>query len=39
MDTRTIFRCRGVRGGTLRMFHVPGREALYESSWPLDTAW
>src|SRR6266446_6951410 len=21
------------------MFHVPGREALYESSWPLDTAW
>jgi hypothetical protein len=25
MDTRTIFRCRGVRGGTLRMFHGSDR--------------
>jgi hypothetical protein len=39
MDTRTIFRCRGVRGGTRRMFHVPGRETLSESSWPLETLW
>src|SRR5215813_8878076 len=23
-----LFRCRGVRGGTLRMFHVAGRQIL-----------
>ena len=39
MDTRTISRCRGVRGGTLRMFHVLGRETLSDSRWPLETPW
>jgi len=39
MDTRTISRCRGVRGGTRRMFHVLGRETLSDSRWPLETPW
>src|SRR5215467_2273822 len=29
-----LFRCRGVRGGTLRMFHVAGREILQSPRWP-----
>jgi hypothetical protein len=31
-------RCRGVRGGTLRMFHVAGWESLPGPRWPLGTA-
>ena len=38
MDTRTLSRCRGVRGGTLCMFHVAGREILPGPRWPLGTA-
>jgi hypothetical protein len=39
-DSRTRaprHRCRGVRGGTRRMFHVVGREILSGPSWPLGT--
>src|SRR5262249_45756764 len=32
------YRCRGVRGGTLCMFHVAGREILPGPRWPLGTA-
>jgi len=32
-----ILRYRGVRSCMLRMFHILGREALYGSSWPLET--
>src|SRR5919198_4322575 len=31
------FRCRGVRGGTLCMCHVAGREILPGPRWPLGT--
>src|SRR5215471_14347704 len=32
------YRCRGVRGGTPRLFHVSGREILPGPRWPLGTA-
>src|SRR5215510_16264842 len=32
------FRCRGVRGGTPRLFHVAGREIWPGPRWPLGTA-